>query len=127
MHDVCGKDIIVYNSPNGISKCIGDVLYVPKLVKYLLSINQLTKQGFKVKFEATKCWLKFSYSNKVIVEVIQGGKLYKLVRVVLAKCSTKITMSDLWHHKLKHVYMQNLTTMKEITLLKALISMEIMT
>jgi hypothetical protein len=53
--DVCGKDIIVFNLPNGIFKCIGDVLYVSKLAKNLLSINQLKEQGFKVEFETTKC------------------------------------------------------------------------
>ncbi len=39
MFDVCGKCTIVFNLPNGISKCIGDVLYVPKLTNNLLSIN----------------------------------------------------------------------------------------
>jgi hypothetical protein len=52
---VFGKDIIVFNLPNGIFKCIGDVLYVSKLAKNLLSINQLKEQGFKVEFETTKC------------------------------------------------------------------------
>jgi hypothetical protein len=56
--DVCRKDIIVFNLPNGISKCIGDVLYVPKLVKNMLLVSQLIEQGFKVEFEATKCLLK---------------------------------------------------------------------
>ncbi len=40
--DVCGKGIIVFNLPNGISKCIGNVLQVPKLAKKLVSINELT-------------------------------------------------------------------------------------
>jgi hypothetical protein len=39
MFDACGKGNIVFNLPNGISKCIGDVLYVPKLANNLLSIN----------------------------------------------------------------------------------------
>jgi len=52
------------------------------LAKNLLSINQLTKQGFMVEFETTKCWLKSFDSNKVIVEVVQEGRLYKLVGVV---------------------------------------------
>jgi hypothetical protein len=42
MLDVRGKGIIVFNLPNGISKCIRNVLYVPTLAKQLLSINQLT-------------------------------------------------------------------------------------
>jgi hypothetical protein len=39
MLNVCGKDTIVFNLPNRIFKCIGDVLYVPKLAKQLLSIS----------------------------------------------------------------------------------------
>jgi hypothetical protein len=39
MFDVYGKGNIFFNLPNGIFKCIGDVLYVPKLVKNLLSRN----------------------------------------------------------------------------------------
>jgi len=39
MFDACGKGNIVFNLPNRISKCIGDVLYVPKLANNLLSIN----------------------------------------------------------------------------------------
>jgi hypothetical protein len=53
--DVCRKYIILFNLPNGIFKCIGDVSYVSKLAKNLLSINQLKEQGFKVEFETTKC------------------------------------------------------------------------
>jgi hypothetical protein len=35
-----------------------------------------------VEFETTKCWLKSSNSNKVIVEAIKEGRFYKLVGVV---------------------------------------------
>ncbi len=61
---------IVFNLPNGISKCIEDASYVPKLTKNLLSISQLTKQSFKVKFKATNCWLKSFHSKKMVVEVV---------------------------------------------------------
>jgi hypothetical protein len=53
--DVCRKYIILFNLPNGIFKCIGDVLYVSELAKNLLSISQLKEQGFKVEFKTTKC------------------------------------------------------------------------
>jgi len=113
---ICEKNIIIFNLLNGISKRIGDVLYVPKLAKNLLSINQLIEKSFKVEFEATKYWLTFFDSNKVITEVVQEGRLYKLVKVVqslVAKCSTKIKKNYLWHQRLRHVYMQTLTTMEK--------------
>jgi hypothetical protein len=37
--DVCGKGTVVFNLPNGIFKCTGNVLCVPKLAKNLLSIS----------------------------------------------------------------------------------------
>jgi hypothetical protein len=106
--DVCEKDTIVFNLPNRISKCIGDVLYVPKLAKNCQSINQLTKKGFKVEFENTKCWLKSFNSNKVIIKAIQEERLYKLIGIsqfLVGKCSTKIKRSDLWHQRLRHNFM----------------------
>ncbi len=75
--DVCEKGNIVFNLLNEISKCIGDVLYFPKLANNLLLVNWLIEQGFKVEFETTKCWLKSFNSNKVITKVIQEGRLYK--------------------------------------------------
>jgi hypothetical protein len=90
---ICEKGTIVFNLPNGISKCIEDVLYVLKLAKQLLLISQLIKQFFKVKFEVTKCWLKSFDFNKMIVKVVQERRIHKLVRVVeslVAKCNTKI-------------------------------------
>jgi hypothetical protein len=47
------EDTIIFNLPNGISKCIEDVSYVPNLTKNLLLISQLTKQSFKIEFKAT--------------------------------------------------------------------------
>ncbi len=105
--DICGKDIIVFNLPNGIFKCIGDVLYVWKLAKNLLSINQFKEQGFKVEFETTKCWLKSFDSNKVIAKVIQERRLYKLIGIVqslVAKCSTKFKKNDLLYQRFRHVF-----------------------
>ncbi len=67
-----------------------------------------------MEFKATKCWLKAFDSNKVIVEVIQKRRLYKLVGVTqsfVVKCNTKIKKNDLWHEKLKHVSIHVLTTM----------------
>jgi hypothetical protein len=52
--------------------------------------------------------LKFLNSNKAIVEVVQEGRLYKLVGVVqslVADYSIKLKKNDLWHHKLGNFFM----------------------
>ncbi len=79
-----------------------------KVDKKFVTSQSLTKQYFKVEFEATKCWLKSFNSNKVIVEAIQERGFYKLVGVVqflVVECSTKIKKSNLKHHKFGHVCM----------------------
>jgi hypothetical protein len=59
-----------------------------------------------VEFEATKCWLKSSNSNKLIVEAIQERGFYKfVVQFLVVECSTKIKKSNLKHHKFGHVFM----------------------
>ncbi len=68
--DICGKGTIIFNLSNLIFKCIRNELYVPKLAKYLLLINQLVEQGFKMEFETIKCLLKHFDLNKVITEIV---------------------------------------------------------
>jgi hypothetical protein len=53
-----------------------------------------------VEFEAIKCWLKFYDLNKVIVEVIKEGRLYKLIEIVQSLVldgSTNTKRNDLCH------------------------------
>ncbi len=100
MLDVCGKYTIVFNLLNVIPKCIGNVLYVPKLAKTLLSITELIEQGFKVEFETTKCWLKsYDLNLKWFLKLFkkEGYKMVKVVQSLVVECSTKIRKNNLWH------------------------------
>jgi hypothetical protein len=78
---VCGKTLSSSTCQMGFPSCIGDVLYVPKLAKNLLSIKQLIEKNFKVEFKTAKYLLMFFYSNKVIIEVVQDRRLYNLVKI----------------------------------------------
>jgi hypothetical protein len=64
------KTSLSSNYQMGFSKHIGDILYVAKFVKNMLSISQLIEQIFNVEFETNQLWLKSSNSNKVVVEAI---------------------------------------------------------
>jgi len=53
-----------------------------------------------VEFKITKYWLKSSNSTKVIVKIVEEGRLYKLIGVVqslVANVNIKIKRSDLCH------------------------------
>ncbi len=51
--DVCGKGTLSSTCQMGFPNVLE--LYVSKLAKTLLSVNQLIEQDFKVEFETTKC------------------------------------------------------------------------
>jgi hypothetical protein len=50
----------------------------------------------------------------VITQIVQEGKLYKLIGVVqflIAKCSTKFKKNDLLYQRFKYVFLQDLKNM----------------
>ena len=53
--DVAGKGTIAVKTKNGSSKLIHEVFYVPRLAQNLLSVCQLIKKSYMVKFEKNKC------------------------------------------------------------------------
>ncbi len=59
----------------------------------------------------------------MIVEVVQEGKLYKLIKVVqslVASHNTKQKKNDLWHRIFKHFSMQGLRTLPKNNLDEAM-------
>ncbi len=76
-----------------------------------------------MKFESNKSWLKFLNLNKAIVEVVQEGRLYKLVGVVqslVVDYSIKLKKNNLWHHKLGHVFMYGVIILAKFFFIKGL-------
>ncbi len=50
----------------------------------------------------------------MITQIVQEGKLYKLIGVVqflIAKCSTKFKKNDLLYQRFKYVFLQDLKNM----------------
>jgi transposase InsO family protein len=96
-----------------------DVLYVPGLKKYLLSISSLDKKGFKVSFIDGKflMWSKVKNIEDVVFIGIEEGGLYKLK----GHSDVSLTHStespcELWHRRLAHInykalpYVRNVVT-----------------
>lgn len=55
--------ISVMKNKIGKSKHILDVLYVPGLTQNLLSVGQVIRKGYMVKFDGDYCWFKKMFCN----------------------------------------------------------------
>ena len=85
---------------------IGDVLYVPKLKKNLLSVGVLTSpgRGFNVLFEEDKAYIR--RGNKVLRKgVRQKNNTYRLMIQAVENHEVNVTLSSakIWHKQLGHI------------------------
>jgi hypothetical protein len=90
----------------GNSLKMKDVLYVPDLMKNLLSISALEKKIFKVSFKDgdVLMWAKGETLNKEIIIGSEENGLYKLKGHSEASMTHAIGNScELWHRRLAHI------------------------
>ena len=64
--NVAEKGIIVVKTKDGSSKLIHEVNNVPGLAQNLLSVGQLIKKGYMVKFENNKCQIYNKNKDQII-------------------------------------------------------------
>ena len=57
-HKVLGYGVISVNLPDGQFKQIHNVMYVPGIKKYLISISSIADNDMKVEFDKYKCHVK---------------------------------------------------------------------
>ena len=101
---------------NGVCLALKNVLFVPKLVKNLLSVRAMTNQGAQVRFIGDKCMV---YKNGKDIEIGRSinGSLYKFITpVVPPTCADVAYLSstqslDVWHQRYGHL---NLGDLKQI-------------
>lgn len=67
--EVCSKGYMVVCMQDGGVKLIHNVYYVPKLAHNLLSVGQLTRNGFKVMFDEQMCSVVSTESGDHLVDV----------------------------------------------------------
>lgn len=128
-----GRKIISNGVGVGKLKCLNDnnkttvilvknVLFVPDLGTSLLSVNKLTKLGFKVEFDKDVCYIKAN--NKVLAKGTIHGKLYKLINNNQAMNVTTKEFSEgcihLWHRRFGHRDPNAIYLMKKESLVEGL-------
>lgn len=106
MIQVEGKGTVSVLTATGM-KNVQNVYFIPKLSQNLLSIGQLTDNGYFVVFDGKTCTIKEKTSDQLVVKVeMAANKLFPLEmttvmdRALIAK-GTKI--SDLWHQRYGHL------------------------
>lgn len=68
IHEVKGKGVIAVNSNGGNSKLIHDVLYVPGLTSNLLSVGQLLRKNYSVKFDGNESIIYDKNKNIIVAK-----------------------------------------------------------
>jgi transposase InsO family protein len=118
-HRIAGRGSINFQFPSGEIKSVPGVLYVPSIIKNLLSVESLTDKGYIACFDETKCFLISKGSKRIVArgERERGSGLYRLVakqstpelhQVEINLTSSVLDLTRLWHHRLGHLNFQGL-------------------
>jgi Reverse transcriptase (RNA-dependent DNA polymerase)/gag-polypeptide of LTR copia-type/Integrase core domain/GAG-pre-integrase domain/Domain of unknown function (DUF4219)/Zinc knuckle len=99
-----GKGIVNVKTSIGLKR-IKDVYFVLSLSHNLLSVGQLTKNGYSVVFKEGLCKIIDENTSQSIAEVkMSGNKLFPLVTTsVKALTVQETSISDLWHCRFGHL------------------------
>ena len=92
---------------------VKDVLCIPSLTTNLLSVNQLIKNGNKVVFEASQCYIR-NKNNELVATAVSTNGVYKL-NIKVADCmlaAPAVASAELWHRRLAHINCNDLNKMK---------------
>lgn len=111
--DMKGDAVFEIDDGEQIIKCtVKNVLFVPGICANLISVNQLTQQGFSVMFEEDKC--KILDENEVVLEAHRSEGMYKLqTESVEWACVAKQVSGKTWHRRLCHIGKDKMQFLKE--------------
>ena len=111
--------------PNDTYISLEEVLYVPKLMKNLLSVRTMTKQEAEVRFVGDRCLAIKDGQTVEIGKSVNGG-LYKLFSPVISssKESAYYATSDAslstWHQRYGHLNMKDLSAISKNDLVEGM-------
>ncbi len=108
MHEIKGKDNILWYMLLGEIRHIINVLYVPSFMKNLLSIGFIANQRYLVVFSQRKCWIIQANNPHEIVGISVRDKnncLYHLQTIILKEINNIKNLGDvhLWHKQMAHL------------------------
>ncbi|KAH9723491.1 hypothetical protein KPL70_007130 [Citrus sinensis] len=117
MQKAVGKGTIAVHTKGGNKKLISDVLYVPNLTQYLLSVGQLIQKGFSIYFDDEKCKIIDKTNNHTVAVVeMSKNKVFPLVMPLdenVALKTENLDLSNLWHLRYGHLNYKGLNLLKQ--------------
>lgn len=109
-----GKGEVAINTRKG-TKIISNVLYIPELDQNLLSVAQMTKNGYGVSFKENYCLITDVRGVEIAKLKMMGNSFYlKLDLVEGHVFSAKIDDSVVWHKRYGHFNLKSLKFMQEV-------------
>ena len=95
---------------------INGTLLIPKLSRNLISVQHLNKIGINAECRNGECYIK--KNNKTIITSKLENKLYNIHfhENKESAYSTNEENIQLWHHRMGHLNMQDLTSITELNL-----------
>ncbi|KAK8935338.1 hypothetical protein KSP39_PZI014000 [Platanthera zijinensis] len=105
-----GRGTITVLTPQGETKMIANVQYVPTLTQNLLSVGQLLKKGFKVHFNDNTCEIVEPRGLTVVITAHMNTSNIFVLSLPPAQPKALMTDTDsvaqnsqLWHNRLGHI------------------------
>ena len=110
--------------PNNTFISLEEVLYVPKLMKNLLSVRTMTKQKAEIRFVGDRC-LAIKGGQKVEIGKSVNGGLYKLFSPVILSPESECFATDdaslsTWHNRFGHLNMKDLSAISKNNLVEGM-------
>lgn len=107
-------DIVTVTPKCKYEVTLKNMLYVPNLTTNLISISCLIRNGNKVKFEGSRCYV-YNKQNVLVAVANEVDGVYKLDvehKPCLFTSSSVTVNSEVWHRRLGHINMNDMNKMK---------------
>ena len=124
LQNVEGRGVIAVYTKGGNKRLISDVLYVPGLTQNLLSVGQLLKKDYALKFDNDECIILDKKKNFIVAKVkMTTSKVFPLKMPLnedFALKGEKVDDSYLWHLRYGHLNYKGMRLLKEKNMVKGL-------
>ncbi|XP_021896358.1 uncharacterized protein LOC110813493, partial [Carica papaya] len=120
LESIKGKGNVAIETREG-RKLITDVNFVPTLSQNLLSVNQMTNNGYSVSFK-NQCCRIHNHEDKLIALIPKRNQAYSLNLQEVVEMANTVTIPEgkLWHRRFGHYHAAGLLQLQKGDLTKDL-------
>lgn len=118
-----GKGSLLFECKNGDQLLIPDVYYIPALTSNILSLGQLTEEGYDIRMRGDLLKMEDATGRSVLKIQRSVNRLYKIMLKNAKPVCLAINMNDeawIWHARMGHVNFGVLETMAQRKMVEGL-------